>query len=30
ADPRQLWNGGVGAGLAQLPQASLYSRRFRS
>jgi len=30
ADPRQLWNGGVGAGLAQLQQAELYSRLFRS
>jgi urease accessory protein len=30
ADPRQLWNGGVGAGLAQLAHAELYSRLFRS
>jgi len=30
ADPRQLWNGGVGAGLAQLRQDELYSRLFRS
>jgi urease accessory protein len=30
ADPRQLWNGGVGAGLAQLGHAELYSRLFRS
>ena len=30
ADPRQLWSGGVGAGLAQLGQAELYSRLFRS
>ncbi|MGB7564004.1 MAG: urease accessory UreF family protein, partial [Prochlorococcaceae cyanobacterium] len=30
ADPRQLWNGGVGAGLAQLQHAELYSRLFRS
>jgi urease accessory protein len=30
ADPGQLWNGGVGAGLAQLRHAELYSRLFRS
>jgi urease accessory protein len=30
ADPHQLWNGGVGAGLAQLAHAELYSRLFRS
>jgi urease accessory protein len=30
ADPRSLWNGGVGAGLAQLEHAELYSRLFRS
>ena len=30
ADPRQLWNSGVGAGLAQLQHAELYSRLFRS
>ena len=30
ADPHQLWNGGVGAGLAQLQHAELYSRLFRS
>jgi len=30
ADPRQLWNGGVGAGLVQLQHAELYSRLFRS
>jgi urease accessory protein len=30
ADPRELWSGGVGAGLAQLGQAELYSRLFRS
>ncbi len=30
ADPRTLWSGGVGAGLAQLRQAELYSRLFRS
>jgi urease accessory protein len=30
ADPRQLWSGGVGAGLAQLQHAELYSRLFRS
>lgn len=30
ADPRSLWNSGVGAGLAQLGQAELYSRLFRS
>jgi len=29
-DPRTLWNGGVGAGLAQLGHAELYSRLFRS
>ena len=30
ADPAELWNGGVGAGLAQLGQVELYSRLFRS
>ena len=30
ADPRQLWNGGVGMGLAQLGHCELYSRLFRS
>ena len=30
ADPQQLWSGGVGAGLAQLQHAELYSRLFRS
>jgi urease accessory protein len=30
ADPRSLWSGGVGAGLAQLQHAELYSRLFRS
>jgi urease accessory protein len=30
ADPRVLWSGGVGAGLAQLRHAELYSRLFRS
>ncbi len=30
ADPRQLWSGAVGAGLAQLQHGSLYSRLFRS
>jgi urease accessory protein len=30
SDPRQLWSGGVGAGLAQLGHAELYSRLFRS
>ena len=29
-DPATLWSGGVGAGLAQLGQAELYSRLFRS
>ena len=29
-DPRQLWSAGVGAGLAQLTHAELYSRLFRS
>ena len=29
-DPRDLWTGGVGAGLAQLAHAELYSRLFRS
>ena len=29
-DPRQLWSGGVGAGLAQLGHRELYSRLFRS
>jgi urease accessory protein len=30
ADPETLWNGGVGAGLAQLGHSGLYSRLFRS
>lgn len=30
SDPRQLWSGGVGAGLAQLGHRELYSRLFRS
>ena len=30
ADPARLWSGGVGAGFAQLGQAELYSRLFRS
>ena len=30
ADPEGLWNGGVGAGLAQLGHSGLYSRLFRS
>jgi urease accessory protein len=30
ADPRTLWSAGVGAGLAQLQHAELYSRLFRS
>lgn len=30
ADPHQLWNGGIGAGLVQLQHAELYSRLFRS
>jgi len=30
ADPARLWTGGVGAGLAQLGHAELYSRLFRS
>ncbi|MCP9850471.1 urease accessory protein UreF [Cyanobium sp. Morenito 9A2] len=30
ADPRALWSGGVGAALAQLHHAELYSRLFRS
>lgn len=29
-DPRTLWSGGVGAGLAQLGHGELYSRLFRS
>ncbi|MBC8168233.1 MAG: urease accessory protein UreF [Synechococcus sp.] len=29
-DPRQLWTSGVGAGMAQLAHAELYSRLFRS
>ena len=29
-DPERLWNGGVGAGLAQLGHSGLYSRLFRS
>ena len=28
--PRKLWSGAVGAGLAQLTHAELYSRLFRS
>jgi len=30
ADPASLWTGGVGAGLAQLGHAELYSKLFRS
>ncbi|WP_392350064.1 urease accessory protein UreF [Parasynechococcus sp.] len=30
ADPRELWSSGVGASLAQLTHAELYSRLFRS
>lgn len=30
ADPRLLWSGAVGAGMAQLQHAELYSRLFRS
>ena len=30
SDPRRLWSGGVGAGLAQLGHRELYSRLFRS
>jgi urease accessory protein UreF len=30
SEPEQLWSGGVGVGLAQLGQAELYSRLFRS
>ena len=30
ADPEALWNGGVGAWLAQLGHGELYSRLFRS
>ena len=30
ADPKQLWSSGVGAGMAQLAHAELYSRLFRS
>jgi urease accessory protein len=30
SDPKRLWNGGVGAGLAQLGHRELYSRLFRS
>ena len=30
ADPGGLWNGGIGAGLAQLQHQELYSRLFRS
>lgn len=30
ADPHSLWTGGVGAGMAQLGHAELYSRLFRS
>lgn len=29
-DPSQLWNGGIGASLAQLGHGALYSRLFRS
>ena len=29
-DPRQLWSRGVGASMAQLAHAELYSRLFRS
>jgi len=29
-EPEQLWNAGVGAGMAQLQHAELYSRLFRS
>jgi urease accessory protein len=29
-DPKMLWSGGAGAGLAQLAHAELYSRLFRS
>ena len=29
-DPGQLWSGGIGAGMAQLAHAELYSRLFRS
>jgi urease accessory protein len=29
-DPDDLWNGGIGAGLAQLQHQELYSRLFRS
>ena len=30
SDPEALWNGGIGAGLAQLGHSELYSRLFRS
>jgi urease accessory protein len=30
SDPHDLWNGGIGAGLAQLQHNELYSRLFRS
>ena len=30
SDPSQLWNGGIGASLAQLGHGGLYSRLFRS
>ena len=30
ADPQELWSSGVGAGMAQLAHAELYSRLFRS
>jgi urease accessory protein len=30
AEPSTLWSGAVGAGLAQLQHAELYSRLFRS
>ena len=29
-DPRQLWSAGLGASMAQLAHAELYSRLFRS
>ena len=29
-DPKDLWSGGVGAGLGQLAHAELYSRLFRT
>ena len=30
SDPQQMWSGGVGAGMAQLAHAELYSRLFRT